>query len=166
MFELTRWSPFGSMLRMHRELDDLFGRVFGHEGSPTTYQGEAGQVTWWPAIESYTKDGEIHVRVALPGVDPKDVDVTVQDDHLTIRGERKAKTETKEEGRYFREFAYGSFERTLALPEGVDAGKVQAKFSNGMLDLTMPAPVSVAPKRVEIQIEGDKASQAKAIKAG
>ncbi len=81
-----------------------------------------------------------------------------------IRGERKAKTEEKSGGRYVREFAYGSFERVLALPEGIDPGRVQAKFANGMLDLTMPAPVAVVPKKVEIQIE-DGAGQAKAIKA-
>ena len=115
-------------------------------------------------VESYAKDGQLHVRVALPGVDPKDVEVTVSDDHLTIRGERKAKTDAKDGGRYVREFAYGSFERTLALPDGIDPGKVQAKFANGMLDLTMPTPVAVVPKKVEIQIEGG-ADQAKAIKA-
>lgn len=165
MFELTRWSPFSSMFQMHRDLDELFGRVLGHEGVPAPYRSETAPVNWWPAVESYTKDGEIHVRVALPGVDPKDVEVTVSDDHLTIRGERKSRTEEKAGGRFVREFAYGSFERTLALPDGIDAGKVKAKFTNGMLDLTMPAPVAVVPKKVDIQIEGG-AESAKAIKAG
>jgi HSP20 family protein len=164
MFELTRWSPFGSVFQMHRELDDLIGRLVGQEGRPTAYRHEAGPVDWWPAIESYTKDGQIHVRVALPGVDPKDVEVSVLEDHLTIRGERKATTEDMTDGRYVREFAYGSFERTLALPDGIDPAKVQAKFSNGMLDLAMPTPVAVAPRKVAIQIEG-AADQAKAVKA-
>ncbi|HEY7140867.1 MAG TPA: Hsp20/alpha crystallin family protein [Methylomirabilota bacterium] len=162
MFELTRRFPFGSMFQMHRELDDLVGRFLGHETDPATYRTET-EPTWWPAVESYAKGGDLHVRVALPGVDPKDVEVTVSDDCLTIRGERKSKTEEKDGGRYVREFAYGSFERTLAIPEGIDPGKVQAKFGNGMLDLTMPAPVAVVPKKVEIQIE-DGAGQAKAIK--
>jgi HSP20 family protein len=163
MLELTRWSPFGSMFRMHRELDDLFGRLLGHEGAPATY-AEAGSVAWWPAVESYAKDGEIHVRVALPGVDPKDVEVTVADDRLTIRGERKASGGEGDGGRYVREFTYGSFERVLALPEGIDPAKVQAKFVNGMLDLTMPAPLAVAPRKVEIQVEGTTGA-ARAIKA-
>ena len=162
MFELTRRSPFGSMFHMHRELDDLLTRLLGQDAAPTPYRGEGEPVTWWPAVESYAKNGDLHVRVALPGVDPKDVEVTVADDYLTIRGERKAKTEERDGGRYVREFAYGSFERTLALPEGIDPGKVVAKFTNGMLDLTMPAPVAVVPKKVEIQIED---GQAKAIKA-
>jgi HSP20 family protein len=163
MFELTRWSPFGSVFQLHRELDDMLGRFFGQEWTPAV-RPEAAPVAWSPAIESYTKDGQVHVRVALPGVDPKDVEVTVADDYLTIRGERRATTEDKDGGRYVREFAYGSFERVLRLPEGVDPGKVQAKFANGMLDLTMPAPLAVAPKKVEIQIEGG-AEHAKPIKA-
>ena len=164
MFELTRRSPFGSMFTIHRELDDLLARFLGNDAAPSPHRDETETVAWWPAIESYAKDGDLHVRVALPGVDPKDVEVTVGDDHLTIRGERKAKTESKDGGRSMREFAYGSFERTLALPEGIDPGKVVAKFSNGMLDLTMPAPVAVVPKKVEIQIEGG-ADKAKAIKS-
>ena len=163
MFELTRRSPFGSMFHIHRELDDLLVRFLGQDATPTPYQGESEPVAWLPAVESYAKGGDLHVRVALPGVDPKDVEVTVLDDYLTIRGERKAKTEEKNGGRYVREFSYGSFERTLALPEGIDPGKVVAKFTNGMLDLTMPAPVAVVPKKVEIQIEDG--GQAKAIKA-
>ena len=164
MFELTRRFPFGSMFQMHRDLDDMLGRFLARDGGTGPYRTEAEPVAWWPAVESYAKDGNLHVRVALPGVDPKDVEVTVSDDYLTIRGERKAKSDEKEGNRYVREFAYGSFERILELPEGVDPGKVQAKFANGMLDLTVPAPVAVVPKKVEIQIE-DGAGQAKAIKA-
>jgi HSP20 family protein len=160
MFELTRWSPFGSVVHLHRELDDMLGRFLGQEGAK--YGSDSGPVAWAPAIESYAKDGQFHVRVALPGVDPKDVEVTVSDDQLTIRGERK--TAHDGTGRYVREFTYGSFERSFTLPDGIDPGKVQAKFANGMLDLTLPAPVAVVPKKVEIQIEG-AADQAKAVKA-
>jgi HSP20 family protein len=152
------------MFQMHRELDDMLGRFLTPDAGTAPYRTETEPVAWWPAVESYAKDGNLHVRVALPGVDPKDVEVTVSDDYLVIRGERKGKTEEKGSGRYVREFAYGAFERTLALPEGIDPGKVQAKFANGMLDLTVPAPVAVVPKKIEIQIE-DGAGQAKAIKA-
>jgi HSP20 family protein len=150
------------MFQIHRELDELLGQFLGQGRVPHRSESEA--VAWWPAVESYAKDGELHVRVALPGVEPKDVEVTVSDGYLTIRGERKAKTEDRNgNGQYVREFAYGSFERTLAVPEGVDPARVQAKFAHGMLDLTMPAPVAVAPKKIEIQIEdgaGPKAVKA------
>jgi HSP20 family protein len=164
MFELTRWSPFGSVFQMHRELDELFGRFFGHEVAPVSDRSGEEPVTWWPAVESYARDGQLHVRVALPGVDPKDVEATVSDGYLTIRGERKAKTEDKDGSRYVREFAYGWFERTFALPDGIDPAKVKATFTNGMLELTLPAPIAPAPKKVEIQI-GGAAAQATAIKA-
>ena len=91
MFELTRWSPFGSVFNLHRELDEMLGRFVGREGA--TYRPETDPVAWAPAIESYAKDGQLHVRVALPGVDPKDVEVTVSEDQLTIRGERKTEHE-------------------------------------------------------------------------
>jgi HSP20 family protein len=163
MLGLTRWSPLGSVFQLHREVNDLFNRFFGEESTPDLARPNAEVVTWWPAVESYTDKGDLHVRVALPGVDPKDVEVTVADDTLTIRGERKGKGESKEGGYHVRELSYGSFERSLTLPEGIDPAKVHAKFTNGMLDVTMPAPVAVAPKKVEIQIEG--AEQPKAIKA-
>jgi HSP20 family protein len=162
MFDLVRWSPFGTFgtpFQLHREIDELFSRFFsqrqaGSEPSETP--------TWWPAVESWTADGNVHVRVALPGVDPKDVELSVTDNMLTIKGERRAHQESKEGGYYLREFSHGTFERILALPDGVDPGKVAAKYTNGMLEITMPAPVSVVPKKVEIQIDGK--AEPKAVK--
>ena len=164
MVGLTRWSPFGSTLQLHHEIDELFNRFFGAEAVSPTPRSEGSPVAWWPAIESYTKDGQIHVRVALPGVDPKDVEVTATDEYLTIRGERKSRAEGKDQGYLIREFAHGTFERMLALPEGVDGSKVQAKFANGMLELTLPAPVALAPKKIAIQIES-ASETAKPVKA-
>lgn len=163
MFGLTRWSPFGTAFQLHREIDELFGRFFGQTGTqPAAAPGDGS--TWWPAVESGTSEGTLWVRVALPGVDPKDVELTVSENVLTIKGQRKAQSETKEENYFLREFAYGAFERSIVLPEGVDPAKVNAKYSNGMLEISVPAPISVAPKRVEIQVEGQRGDQ-KAIKA-
>jgi HSP20 family protein len=147
MFGLMRWSPVGSAALLHREVDDLFNRILG-DGA------DEYRPAWVPAIETYTRDGQLGVRVALPGVDPKEVEVSVTDDVLTIRGERKLEKESKEGGYFRRELAYGTFQRTLGLPEGVDVSKVSAKYANGMLEVTMPTPRSAAPKRVDIQIEG------------
>lgn len=160
MLGLTRWSPFGSVFQLHREIDDLFNRFFG-QAWPSVAEG-AG-VAWWPPVESGASEGQLWVRVALPGVDPKDVEVLCTDGALTIRGQRRAAYEGKDANYFVRELAYGAFERTLTLPEGVDTTKVTARFANGMLEITMPAPLSVAPRKVEIQVEG--APQPKAIKA-
>jgi HSP20 family protein len=158
MSGLTRWSPFA----LHREVDDLFGRFFGNAWRQLD-QGDGAPI-WWPAVESYTQNGTLCIRVALPGVDPKDVDVSVTDRTLTISGSRKAAHEGGE-GNYFqREFAYGSFERSFALPEGVDAAQVHAKYVNGMLEIRMPAPQLAGAKKIEIQLD-DQAPERKQIKA-
>jgi HSP20 family protein len=165
MFDLVRWSPyasFGTPFQLHREIDDLFSRFFGRgQTSPETPAGP----TWWPAVESFASEGNLHIRVALPGVDPKDVELSLMDNVLTLRGERKGHDEMKDGSHYLREFSYGAFERSLALPEGVDPGKVTARYADGMLEITMPAPISVVPKKVDIQIEGHPGAQ-KAIKLG
>jgi HSP20 family protein len=167
MFGLARWAPYGSVFQLHREIDDLFSRFFGPgRGSASTRESErtvAYESPWWPAVESGVSEGTLWVRVALPGVDPKDVEVSVTENVLTVKGHRKAEHEAKDANYFVREFAYGTFERSLDLPEGVDPGKVNAKFANGMLEITMPAPVAVAPKKIEIQVEGG--SSPKAIKA-
>jgi HSP20 family protein len=165
MFDLVRWSPvgsFGTPFQLHREIDDLFSRFFQRSQAAAD---PATAPTWWPAVESWASDGHLHVRIALPGVDPKDVELSVMDNVLTVRGVRKGQDEKRNGGYFLREFSYGSFERALALPEGVDPAKVTAKYADGMLEITMPAPVAVAPRKVDIQIEGQPAAQ-KAIKVG
>jgi HSP20 family protein len=102
--------------------------------------------------------------MALPGVDPKDVEVSVMDGVLTIKGERKDTTDQKETGYFMREVVYGAFERSLTLPEGVDPDRIRARYTNGMLELSMPAPASVAPRKVEIAIDA-AAPERKSIKA-
>jgi HSP20 family protein len=155
MLGLRQWTPFASPFQLHREIDGLFDRLFGQTGGlAVAPDAEAPAPAFWPAVESYSRNGDIHVRVALPGVDPKHVEVSVMDSVLTIRGERKGTTEEKdkETGYFMREVAYGAFERNLVLPEGVDPDKIRATYANGMLELSMPGPVSVTPKKVDIAI--------------
>ena len=150
MLGLTRWSPF----TLHREMDDLFSRFFGDVWRRSRADESDNMPTWWPAVESYRQNGTFCVRVALPGVDPKDVDVSVADQTLTIRGSRKAAHEGAKGNYLQREFAYGSFERSFPIPDGVDAGQVNATYANGMLEIRMPAPQLAAPKKIEIQLDG------------
>ena len=159
MFGLTRWSP----LELHREVDDLFNRFFGNAWPWRLDQGDSTP-TWRPAVKSYTDNGTLCIRVALPGVDPKDVEVSVGDGTLTVSGTRKAARESADGNYYQRELAYGKFERTFEIPEGVDAGQVKAKYGHGMLEIRMPAPLQAAPKKIEIQVDGE-ASERKQIKA-
>jgi HSP20 family protein len=119
---------------LHREIDSLFGGVFGSVRESDS--------DWAPHVESYLENDTLHVRADLPGIDPKAVDVSVEDDVLTIRGERKS---GHEEATY-REVRYGRFERRLRVPEGTEADKIKATYSNGVLEITIPIPKPVSRK--------------------
>lgn len=163
MFDLVRWSPFTpftNSFQLHREIDELLGRVFGErQARSATPQTHDGTPTWWPAVESGASDGHLFLRVARPGVEPKDVELSVADNVLAIKGQRRHQAEVKEPSYFLREF-----ERSLVLPEGVDPAGVTAKYANGMLEITMPLPLAVGPKKVDIQIDGQSGTQ-KTVKA-
>jgi len=149
--ELVKWNPFEEELSSwHRDIDDLFGRFFGRPELRLT-----GGV---PAMETYRKDGNYVMRFDLPGVDPKDLDVHVEGDVLTIKAERKA----EEKGSEYRETFYGKFERAVTLPHGVKAEKISARYEHGVLELVMPLPVELAGKKIPIQIAAGKKIESKA----
>jgi HSP20 family protein len=144
---LKKWDPFRELSTLHREMDEIFKRGFGAI-APGWFRGE-----WYPSLESYTKGGNLIIKADLPGVDPKEVSISVVDDRLTIKGERKEKREEREGECFFCETSYGRFERTVTLPEGVDTEKIKASYKNGVLEITMPAKVAALPKKVEVKVE-------------
>ncbi len=148
----TEWEPFRELEEWHDDIDHLFGRFL----SRPPFEGTAFAGKGKPAIESFTKNGDLVVRADLPGVDPKELDISVTGDVLTVKGERKHKEE-KKEGEYTREeIAYGSFERSIRLPEGVEVDKVKASYDKGVLEITMPGPKALSSKKVPVQIEAKK----------
>ncbi len=151
MKPLTKWSPFGELSTIRHEIDDLFNRFFELGGGwmPSLLREKV-----FPALESFYKEGKFVVRAELPGIDPKEVDISIVGNQLTIRGERKGVKDIKEEDYILMERAYGSFMRSITLPEGVDATKVHARYHEGILDLTMPCAEAIIPKKVTIEIEG------------
>jgi len=143
-FRMKRWDSFDDLRSMRLDMDRLFDRFLGEvPGERTTL--------WMPSIESYTKDGKLVVKAELPGVDPKDLDVSVTERELVIKGERKSEKDTKEENYAYREIVYGSFERRFILPEGVKTDELKAKFVNGILEVTMPAPAITKARKIEIE---------------
>jgi HSP20 family protein len=140
--ELLPRSFFREVPELHRVVDALF--------SPPRDQ----QSAWWPAVEGRVKDNTLHVRLDLPGVDPKDVQVALEGDVLKVSGERKAETRTDDGGYHYSERRYGSFERTVTVPEGVDPAKITARFNHGVLEVTVPLPTAQGARRVPIQVEG------------
>ena len=141
---LTRWSPFEELTTLHREMDRLFSRAF----DPATPQAP-GHTAFVPAIEVVSEKDGWNVRLALPGVEPKDVQIEVAGNTLTVRGERPARDARKEA--YLSEISYGRFERTLTLPESIDPDSIAAELTNGVLHVTVSKKPEAQPKRIEIK---------------
>ncbi len=156
---MRRWDPFSEMREMQHEMDRLFDRLLGTDLTVR----ETGPAAWLPSVESYRRGNELVYRCELPGVDPKDVEVTVDESarQLVIKGERKTQKDTKDEDYLYRELSYGSFERRFMLPEGVKTDHVKAKFINGILEITAPATEAAKAKKITIEtpelIEGEPA---------
>jgi HSP20 family protein len=143
---------------MQREMNQLFSRFFG-EGEQVGNRWQSQIESDVPQIESCVRDNTLHVKADLPGIDPKEVEVTVEGNRLTLRGQRKTEQEGAEEGYFHRELQYGNFIRSFTIPEGVKVEDIQAKYHNGVLELSIPLPASVLPKKVNIAIEGQTNGQ-------
>lgn len=148
---LERWrprlmarSPFRELARFEREMEDMFGRM------PAWPFGERER-GWAPAVDMVDRQDEIVLRADLPGLAEKDIEVTVEDGGVTIRGERKEETEEKKEDYYYSERTYGMFARTLPLPTSVDADKVKATFKGGVLEVHLPKSKEAKGRKIEIK---------------
>lgn len=122
------------LLSLHREVNRLFEDVFRGFGVPSL--GGFARGLSWPSVELGETDKEIRVVAELPGLDEKDVDITVEEGVLTLRGEKKSEVEDKDRG--YSERSYGRFERRISLPRGVEQDKGSATFTNGVLTVTLP----------------------------
>jgi HSP20 family protein len=147
MRSLVPWRPFQELERMMRNWESRFSRFPSEEF-------EEEEIA--PPIESYVKDGNLVVRADVPGLDPKDIEISVLHDVLTIKGERKAEKEVKEKDYLRREVSYGAFERRLSLPEGAAADKIQATFKNGVVEVSIPVPKEIEGKKIPLQVEAEK----------
>ncbi len=153
--EIQARSPFRELDYFRRNVDEMFDRLLG-----SWMPGETIGAMTGPAVESFVDNGKLVVRVDLPGVEPKDVDVTVSGETLAIHGKRERTHEEKGRNYFYREAGYGSFERSIALPKGVDPGQIKASFKHGVLELTVPMPKELSPRKVPVMIEGEKQKSA------
>jgi len=152
---LVPWRPFREMEEMERRFEDIFGRPF----IPAMWRRiPVVEMGWAPAIEVFEKEDKFMVKAELPGMKEEDIDVSVVGDTLTIKGERKAETEVKEEDYYCCERSYGSFSRSIALPSSVDAKKIDASYEDGVLEVSLPKAPEVKAKKVAVKKKG-KASK-------
>jgi len=149
---VSRDSVFRNLFDVRRDFDQIFNRML--TGWPFS-EGSLSEpaVGFTPAAESYVdkKNRLYHCRVALPGIDPKDVQVQAHGNMLAISGERKCSNKGEDVDFQYNEMWYGSFERMLSLPEGVDVEKLAAEYHNGVLEITAPVAASVLPRQIEIK---------------
>jgi HSP20 family protein len=139
---------------LRSEMDRLFDSFMREPfGEMLDWPSVTGSEKWWPAIDVAETDKEVTIRAELPGIDPKEINVSVTGDELVISGEKKEKTERKGNGFIHNETRYGSFHRTIPLPEGVDPEKVDAQYANGVLTLALAKNPAVAPKRIDIKVK-------------
>jgi HSP20 family protein len=157
---LRRWEPearpFESFRRevdaLHREMDRLFEGMWGEGAGPLPMlEWARGEVV--PQLDVTEDDKAFHVKVDLPGMDEKDVDITMSDRMLTIRGEKKEEKEAKEGDYYRRERACGTFRRSIEIPAAVDTSKIEASFSKGVLTIELPKTKEAQEKTKHISIK-------------
>ncbi len=148
---IVRWDPFDAFLGLQEDLNRLFRKGWLRSPEFGSIFSETG--TWAPAIDVYETNDSVVIEAELPGVDPKDVDVSVDEDTLTIKGERKLEKEIKEENYLRVERAYGKFQRSMRLPAEVDVDKIKASYENGVLKINVPKVEPRKPKTVQIEVE-------------
>ena len=143
---IVRWEPLREFGTLQNEMNRLFNTVFD---SPAP--GNSGTLRrWLPPMDLVETEDHFVLRADLPGMSEEDVSIEFENDTLTVSGERKAEHETKNEGYYRVERAFGSFSRSLTLPKGIDAEAVTANFDRGVLEIRVPKPEERKPRRIEI----------------
>jgi HSP20 family protein len=155
---LIRWEPVRELQTVQNEMNRLFNTFFDSP-SPGNGGGQAVARRWIPAMDVVETGDHFVLRADLPGLSENDVKIELEENVLTISGERKVEHEQKGEGYYRVERAFGAFSRSLTLPEGVDADAIQASFGNGVLEVRIPKPEQQKPRKVQITL----GSQAKTI---
>lgn len=130
---ITRWDPFAELTTMERDFDRLFSRLVRPQVA-TEIEG----IAWMPTTDVLTRGEDLVVRAELPGVNADDIDVSVTDGVLVIKGERSRDRESQEAGYVMRESFRGGFQRSMTLPEGIDLEKLTASFADGVLEVTVP----------------------------
>jgi len=145
---IVRWEPFRDLMTTQREFDRLFKEAF----TPLFGEGDISTRTWAPPVDIFETENDIVLKADLPGVDPKDVEVKVEDNTLYLKGERKFEKEVKDESYHRVERSYGSFARSFSLPNSINAEKVKAAYKDGLLTLTLPKREEAKPKTIKIDV--------------
>ena len=153
---ITRWDPYREVVSLQNRFNSLFRDMQQESESPLT------TAAFVPAVDIYEDEKKVVLKLEVPGIDQKDLDVSVENNTLTVKGERKFESEEKEENFHRIERRYGSFTRSFTLPNTVDTDKVQAKFDSGVLTIEVLKRPEAQPKQIKVaigkQLEGSKSA--------
>src|SRR5881397_1346210 len=157
MTVLTRWDPFREFSTLQDRMNRLFQQSYGDREEALTTS------TFAPAVDVYEDEHQVTLKIEVPGIDEKDIDVRVENNTLTVQGERKIEKEEKEENYRRVERQYGSFTRTFTLPPTVDSEKVSANYDKGVLKITLPKKAEAKPKQIKVNIGSEQQGSGKQI---
>ena len=149
---IVRWEPYRDLLSLQERMNRIF------EGSLSPGRSEETFSTWAPAVDIYETEKEIVLKADLPGVNLTDVDIRVENNTLTVRGERQFEKSAKQDNYHRVERSYGAFARTFSLPSTVDAEKIAAGYENGVLQIAMPKREEARPKQIKVAVTQPKAA--------
>jgi HSP20 family protein len=142
----NRWEPYRGTATLQEQVNRLLGNVLERSAE------ESNLTSWAPAADIYETEHELVVKADLPEIDPKDLDIRVENNILTIRGERKFEKKVNEENYLRVERAYGAFSRSFSLANTVNAEAIQANYQNGVLTLTIPKREEAKPKQIKVNV--------------
>jgi len=157
MTVLTRFEPF----REFTTLQDRLNRLFRDTFDPESREDALTSVGFAPPVDVYEDEHNVTLKIEIPGIDEKDIDVHIENNMLTVHGERKFEKEEKEENYRRVERQYGSFTRTFTLPNTVDANQVHANYDKGVLKISLAKKAEAKPKQIKVNVGGEKTLEAK-----
>ena len=149
---LTRWDPFREFTTLQDRMNRLFRDSFGPEGREESLTTSS----FAPPVDVYEDEHNVTLKIEVPGIDEKDIDIRVENNLLTVHGERKIEKEEREENYRRVERQYGSFTRTFTLPNTVDTENVQATYDKGVLKITLPKKAEAKPKQIKVNVGSGK----------
>jgi HSP20 family protein len=147
---IVRWEPIRDLLSLQERMNRLFNEQYRGSSQPEDEWALGG--SWAPAVDIYEEGHDIVLKAELPGVDPKDVDIRLENNVLSLRGQRKAENDVKKESYHRVERSYGTFSRSFTLPTVVDQSAIKAEVKDGILKVVLPKREEAKPKQIEINV--------------
>ena len=147
---IVRYEPWHVVNRLHQTLDQVFNNQFSNDALSSPEASSSPSVSWVPRVDIHEEKDRFVVLADVPGVEPKDIDITAENGVLTVRGERRAEKRETENGYERVERVSGAFLRRFTLPEGANTESIKAKQTNGVLEVTIPKTPAVQPRRISI----------------